>query len=98
MSDKEMFEALHPDPGKHGTRVTKAHYDVYRDALLKVIPANEEGIPFKGLADLVATQVPADIAAKTSPGWWTTTVKLDLEARKLIERIPGAKPQRIRRL
>jgi hypothetical protein len=28
--------------------------------------------------------------------WYVTTVKLDLEARDLIERVPGSKPQRLR--
>ena len=43
MSKPEMIEALHPDPDKQGTRVTKSIYDAYRAALLSVIPATEEG-------------------------------------------------------
>lgn len=31
-----------------------------------------------------------------SIGWYYTTIKLDLEARREIERIPGSKPQLIR--
>jgi hypothetical protein len=31
-----------------------------------------------------------------SIGWYTTIVKLDLEARRLIERIPDKKPQHLR--
>ncbi|MCZ7544494.1 MAG: hypothetical protein M5R40_13685 [Anaerolineae bacterium] len=32
-----------------------------------------------------------------SVGWHVTTVKLDLEARGLIERVPQSRPQRLRR-
>ncbi len=31
-----------------------------------------------------------------SISWYVTTVKLDLEARKVIERVPGSRPQRLR--
>ena len=50
MSKAEMFEALHPDPEKQGTSVTKATYEAYKKALLKVIPASEEGMEFGALA------------------------------------------------
>ncbi len=96
MSEKEMFEALHPDPTKNGTRVTKAYYDAYREALLQVIPNTAEGVPFSSLSKAVQPHVPADILAQTSPGWWVTTVKLDLEARKTIERLKIKGRQNVR--
>ena len=98
MGKPEMFEALHPDPAKQGTRVTKATYDLYRTALLAVIPADEEGIEFGQLREAVIPYLPADIVESTSPGWWTTTVKLDLEARGLIERTGHSGRQRVRRI
>ncbi|MCB0031923.1 MAG: hypothetical protein KDE28_28630, partial [Anaerolineales bacterium] len=88
MSDQDIIVALHPDPAKQGTRVTKATYDSYRAALLQVIPAAADGVPFTALRELVLPHLPAGLSATTSPGWWTTTVKLDLEARGLIERVP----------
>ena len=97
MSKKEMFEALHPDPEKQGTRVTKATYEAYKEALLKVIPASEEGIEFGALRKAVVPHLDAELVENTSPGWWSTTVKLDLEARGLIERIEGKGRQRVRR-
>lgn len=72
-------------------------YEAYRDALLRVVPATEEGIPFGDLAAALAERVPPEVRAETSPGWWATTVKLDLEARGLIERVPGPGRQRLRR-
>lgn len=97
-NNDEMFEALHPDPEKQGTRVTKSTYDAYRDALLKVIPDTEEGIEFGALRNAVRPHLSAELIDRTSPGWWTTTVKLDLEARGLIERIPTNGKQRLRRI
>jgi hypothetical protein len=32
-----------------------------------------------------------------SVNWYTVTVKLDLEARRVLERVAGARPQRLRR-
>lgn len=97
-TDKEMFQALHPDPAKQGPRVTRKNYEAYREALLQVIPANEDGIPFMELSQAVEPHVPAEILSDTSPGWWTTTVKLDLEARGLIERVPTKGKQRVRKV
>lgn len=97
MSQVEMMEALHPDPNKQGTRVTKATYEVYRDALLKVIPDTPEGIEFMALSKAVQPHVPDSVLEKTSAGWWTTAVKLDLEARGLIERVNVKGRQRVRR-
>ncbi len=94
---EDMIETLHPDPAKQGARVTKATYEVYRDALLRVIPDSAEGVEFVSLSSAVAEKIPAEVRDSTSPGWWTTTVKLDLEARGMIERLPGNGRQRVRR-
>ena len=92
----EMMEALHPDPTKNGTRVTKATYEAYREAMLKVVPADAEGIAFMDLKGAMKPHVDKELLANTSLGWWTTVVKLDLEARGVIERIPGKGRQRVR--
>lgn len=93
---KEMIEALHPDPNKQGTRVTKATYEVYKEALLKVIPSSQDGIEFMSLSKAITPHVPEEILENTSAGWWTTVLKLDLEARGMIERIEGKGRQRVR--
>jgi len=83
----------------NGTRVNKAKYEAFRTAILAVVPKNETGILFKDMPKLVAKKIPKEmLPAKGSASWYTTVVKLDLEARKLIERVPGETPQRIRRL
>lgn len=95
--EREMVEALHPDPTKQPTRCNRRAYEAYRAAILEVIPDTEEGIAFKELSGAVRPHLADEILADTSPGWWTTTVKLDLEARGLVERVPGRRPQRVRR-
>ncbi|MFI5857315.1 DUF6958 family protein [Streptomyces parvulus] len=94
----EKIDLTHPDPAKEGARVDKATYEAYRDAVLKAVPATEEGIAFKDLPAAVTELVDAAVLERAPVGWWTTTTKLDLEGRGLIERIPGKSPQRLRRL
>ena len=90
----EKIQLLHPDPDKEAPRIDTWKYELVKTAILDIVPQNDEGVPFKTLSDRVAEQLSADeIKNLGSVGWYTTTVKLDLEARGLIERVPGAKPQ-----
>jgi len=98
MTKKEMFQALHPDPTKQGARVTKATYEAYKQALLKAMPQTEDGLELALLYEAARPYVSEDILENTSLGWWIMTVKLDLEARGVIERIPGKGRQRVRLL
>ena len=85
--------------GAGGTRLSVAKYEAVKKAVLAVVPKNKKGIRFKDLPKAVAKRVPKDmLPQKGSASWLATTVKLDLEARGLIERIPGETPQRLRRL
>ena len=47
---------------------------------------------------MAGTGKPETMLTLSSVGWYATTVKLDLEARGLIERVPDARPQRLRRV
>lgn len=82
--------------GSSGARVNKVKYDAMRNALLKAVPTSKDGIPFKELPNAVAAHLPADWEGSVS--WYVTTVKLDLEANGELERVAGAKPQRVRRI
>lgn len=89
----ERIQALHPDEDKAGVNIDRHKYQLVREAILEVV--GERGqVPFKELAGEVASRLPAGFDG--SVGWYTTTVKLDLEARGLIERIPGKSPQVLR--
>jgi hypothetical protein len=87
-----------PTPDKKGTRILKWKYDLIRSAILAFVPQDEVGIQFKDLPRLVnELLIDEDLERLGSLGWYTTTVKLDLEVRGDIERVPGVKPQRLRR-
>jgi hypothetical protein len=84
--------------GSGGTRIDRDRYELMKAALLEVVPQDEAGIAFMDLADaldplLKARGWPADASVM----WYLTTVKLDLEARGLLERIPRKRPQHLRR-
>ncbi len=83
---------LHPD-GKQGVNISRAKYDAIRAALLSAA-GNQGEIRFKDLP--AAVEAALEKPFEGSLSWYVTTVKLDLEARDLLERVPGSRPQRIR--
>ena len=87
----EKFMTLHPE-GKTGTNINKEKYEAVREAILDIIHERRE-VPFSDLADAVGAKL-TDFDG--SIGWYTTTVKLDLEARGEVERIPKRTPQVLR--
>ena len=87
------------NPGSRGFAVTTEKYDPICKAILASVPRNKEGMSFKELVASVSGQVPKALFPKRgSVAWYTKVVQLDLEANGRIERIPGATPQRVRRL
>jgi hypothetical protein len=89
----EKIETLHPDPSKQGVNISRAKYDLIRETILDLIRDRGE-ITF---ADLT-TQCKEQLAGRFegSIPWYVVTVKLDLEARGEIERIPNRRPQQLR--
>ena len=88
-----------PTPGKQPTRIDKWKYDLIRSAILKVLPGNKPGVEFNKLSGQLNSIIPSDQLNKIgSLPWYTTTVKLDLEVKGEIERIPGSNPQRLRKI
>ena len=95
---EERVQMRHPDGAKTAPRIEKFKYDAVRRAILKVVPRSEKGIGFKELPKKVGSLLPAAVKRRIgSVSWYTTVVKLDLEARREIRRIPGISPQRLRR-
>ena len=88
----EKIMTLHP-AGKSGTNISRQKYDLVRAAIVDAIQETGD-IAFKDLEAAVARRLPASFDG--SIGWYTTTIKLDLEARGVIERVPGRGPQRLR--
>jgi hypothetical protein len=88
----ERIMTLHP-AGKQGVNIDRQKYERIKQAILESIRQRGE-IPFKELPAAVEANLPEPFDG--SIGWYTTTVKLDLEARGIIERVPQQSPQRIR--
>jgi hypothetical protein len=91
---EERIQLLHPDPDRKAPRVSAEKYEAVREAILQAVSENADGILFKDLAGRVSQLLTSQALDNLgSVGWYTTTVKLDLEARGLIQRVPGSKPQ-----
>lgn len=90
---EEKVFAKHPDKTKQGVRISRAKYEIVREAMIQTIRAAGE-ITFSDLLDQLEDKLEGNFDG--SIPWYVTTVKLDLEARGMIERAPKSKPQRIR--
>lgn len=90
MPDKIL--TMHPQ-GKKGVNISRDKYDTIRTFILKTIKKNGQ-ISYQDLNDLAEKKL-----TKTFDGsvvWYLVSVKLDLEARNIIERIPKTSPHELR--
>ncbi|MDH3251716.1 MAG: hypothetical protein OEM41_02925 [Ignavibacteria bacterium] len=92
MKKEARVLTLHPE-GKKGVNIDKEKYRIVRDAILGVL--KEEGtVTFNELMKRVHTRLRGRF--RGSIGWYMTTVKLDMEARKQIVCDRGSSPQTVR--
>lgn len=84
---------LHPDPAKTGVNISLAKYEQMRGAIVDVLQRAGE-LSFTDLAEQVEQRFAGRFAGSVL--WYYTTVKLDLEARGLLERVPKSRPQLLR--
>ncbi len=91
MADERIL-TLHPQ-GKAGVNIKRAKYEAVRTAILQAIDAAEV-LSFGELPAHCAALLP-DFDGSIS--WYVISVKLDLEARGVIERLPGKGKQQLRR-
>ncbi len=87
----ERIMTLHPQ-GKKGVNIDQDKYNTMRQAILDAVQDHGE-ITFKELTEDVRCRLEGNFDG--SINWYVTTVKLDLEARGVIQRIPGSSPQRL---
>lgn len=93
MSKKEeKILTLHPD-GKKGTNISLEKYNVIKDAMLQMIHQAGE-ITYQDLSDELERNLQPTFDGRVV--WYVITVKLDLEARGIIERIPKTSPHQVR--
>lgn len=97
MAVEEKILCRTPTPGKKPTRLDAARFAAYRTAILSVLRARREPVPFKELSALVKEHFDGNgTQPEGSVGWNVTTVKLELEVRGEIERLPEVTPQKLR--
>jgi len=92
MSEEEKILTLHPQ-GKKGVNILRRRYDVIFDYILKKIKERGE-ITYQELSDLAEKDLADSFDGKVA--WHVVSVKLDLEARGVIERIPKTSPHQLR--
>lgn len=93
MNKRDAIYAQTVTPGKKGVWVDKTKYELIEECIVSVLTRYGD-IAFQNLPAKVRTVLAEPFDG--SIGWYTTTVKLDMERRGIIERIPGIKPQRLR--
>ena len=89
---EERIMTLHPK-GKAGVNILKSKYDFIKDFIVDTV-RKEGDISFEDLTDLAVDELTDSFDGKVL--WYLVTVKLDLEARQVIERIPKVSPHRLR--
>ena len=89
----EQIQTLHPFPGKINKCIALKKYNLIRDHILSIL--NEGELTHTELMERLYNNVKDVFEGGVQ--WYGEVVKLDLEARKLIERT-GAKPEKYRLL
>ena len=90
--EENKIMTLHPE-GKAGVNILKRRYDFIKSFIIKTVKKEGE-ISFKELNELAVKKIKNKFDGKIP--WYIVTVKLDLEARDIIERIPQTSPHKIR--
>ena len=92
MSNPSKILTLHPN-GKKGVNIYTSKYESIKAYLIKTIKAQNE-ITYQALNQKAIKELSKTFDGKV--GWYVVTVKLDLEARGIIERIPKISPHKVR--
>ena len=89
---KETIRTLHPDK-KQGVNISKEKYEIIRKAIFSTLKQNKE-MAFMKLARAVEKEMNGNFDGSVT--WYVTTVKLDMEARGEVKRVPNSRPQLVR--
>lgn len=82
----------HPQ-GKKGVNIDVEKYELIKSTIIACVQ-NAGEISFSDLTSCVDATL--SFSFDGSIAWYVTTVKLDLEARNLLERVPSRRPQHLR--
>ncbi|HMB24998.1 MAG TPA: hypothetical protein VKP08_19280 [Anaerolineales bacterium] len=89
---KDTIRTLHPEK-KQGVKISKEKYEIIRKAILSTLRKQKE-MTFMNLSRAVEKEVNGTFDG--SVVWYVTTVKLDLEARGEVKRVPNSRPQLVK--
>ena len=89
---KDTIRTLHPQK-KQGVNISKEKYDIIRSAIFSTLKTNNE-MSFTKLANAVEKEVNGTFDGSVK--WYVTTVKLDMEARGEVKRVPNSRPQLVK--
>ena len=89
---KNTIRTLHPDK-KQGVNISREKYEIIRQAILSTLHGQKE-MTFMRLSREVEKEVNGNFEGSVT--WYVTTVKLDLEARGLLKRVPHSRPQLVK--
>ena len=89
---KDTIRTLHPEK-KQGANISREKYETIHKAILCVLQEKKE-ITFMKLSRAVEKEVNGNFDGSVM--WYVTTVKLDMEARGEIKRVPNSRPQLVR--
>lgn len=92
MKSAAKILTLHPE-GKSGVNISLTRYHLIKDYILDTLKQEGE-LSYKDLNARAKKDLSSSFDGKI--GWYLVTIKLDLEARNIIERIKGKGPHRIR--
>ena len=91
----QKIQLLHPE-GKHAVRIDKLKYDLFRNTLLKCLKSGSEFTHTELVNAVIIDFRKNNIEFEGSLEWYLESVKLDLEARKEINRIKDKSTVRFR--
>ena len=90
--ENERILTLHPE-GKQGVNILKRKYNVIKDFIIQML-THHHNMSFQELAKVANDKLSTSFDGKVT--WYLVTVKLDLEARGIITRIPNTSPHELR--
>ena len=89
---KDVIRTLHPEK-KQGVNISREKYEVIRNAILCILQQKKQ-MTFMNLCREVEKEVNGKFDGSVM--WYVTTVKLDMEARGEVKRVPNSRPQLVR--
>ncbi|MEM7375189.1 MAG: hypothetical protein AAF587_41730 [Bacteroidota bacterium] len=89
---EDKILTLHP-AGKTGVNILRRRYETIRTFILETVAQHNE-ISYQALNELAEEQLTETFDGKVN--WYVVTVKLDLEARRELERVPNSSPHKLR--